>query len=82
MGGRPVRLSLRRALKFWSVGALGAVIQSAAFYVLTRYAGVPDFIAVGGILLPWALGWAIVMAAVSNYVLNELFTWGPEMKAQ
>lgn len=75
-----MRLSLRRALKFWSVGAVGAVIQSAAFYVLTRSFGVPDFIAVEGLTIPWALGWAIVTAAVSNYVLNELFTWGPDLK--
>jgi putative flippase GtrA len=71
-----VRLSLRRALKFWTVGAVGAVIQSVAFYALTRYLGVPDFISVGNLIdVPWALGWAIVLAAISNYVLNEAFTW-------
>lgn len=75
-----MRLSLKRALKFWTVGAFGAIIQSAAFYVLTRSLGVPDFIVVAGLTIPWALGWAIVLAAVSNYVLNELFTWGPEME--
>lgn len=74
-----MRLSLRRALKFWTVGAFGAVIQSVAFYLLTRSFGVPDFIVVGGLTVPWALGWAIVLAAISNYVLNEYFTWGPEM---
>jgi putative flippase GtrA len=71
-----MKLSLRRALKFWTVGALGAVIQSVVFYALTRYAGVPDFIEVGKVLeVPWALGWAIVLAAISNYFFNELWTW-------
>ena len=75
-----MRLNLRRALKFWSVGALGAVIQSITFYLMTRSFGVADFIVVGGITVPWALGWAIVLAAISNYVLNEYFTWGPDME--
>jgi len=74
-----MRLSLRRALKFWTVGAVGAVIQSAAFYLLTRSFGVPDFINLGGLAVPWALGWAIALAAISNYVLNEIFTWGPDL---
>ena len=74
-----MHLSLRRALKFWTVGALGAIIQSVAFYVFTRSLGVPDFITVAGLTVPWALGWAIVLAAVSNYVLNEYFTWGPDL---
>ena len=72
-------LSLRRALKFWTVGALGAVIQSAAFYLFTRSLGVSDFITVGGLTIPWALGWAIILAAISNYILNEYFTWGPDL---
>ena len=70
-----MRLSLRRALKFWTVGALGAVIQSVAFYLLTRSFGVPDFIVVEGLTIPWALGWAIILAAVSNYFFNEVWTW-------
>jgi putative flippase GtrA len=71
-----VKLSLRRALKFWTVGAFGAVIQSIVFYALTRYLGVPDFIEVGNLVaVPWALGWAIILAALSNYILNELWTW-------
>ena len=77
-----MRLSGRRALKFWTVGAVGAVIQSVAFYFLTRTFGVPDFVALGGVEVPWALGWAIALAAVSNYVLNEYFTWGPDMKPE
>lgn len=70
-----MRLNLRRALKFWTVGALGAVIQSIVFYLLTRSFGVPDFIVVEGLTIPWALGWAIILAAISNYVLNEWWTW-------
>jgi putative flippase GtrA len=71
-----VKLNLGRALKFWTVGAFGAVIQSVAFYAFTRYLGVPDFVVVAGVIeVPWALGWAIVLAAVSNYVFNELWTW-------
>ncbi len=70
-----MKLSLRRALKFWTVGLTGAIIQSVAFYALTRYFGVPDFLQVGSLAVPWALGWAIVLAAISNYVLNELWTW-------
>ncbi len=70
-----MRLSIRRALKFWTVGAFGAVIQSIAFYVLTRSFGISDFIAVEGLTVPWALGWAIVLAAISNYTFNELWTW-------
>jgi putative flippase GtrA len=70
-----MRLSLRRALKFWTVGAVGAIIQSIVFYVLTRFAGVPDFINVAGLEVPWALGWGIILAAISNYILNELWTW-------
>lgn len=77
-----MQLSLRRALKFWTVGAVGAVIQSVAFYLLTRSVGIPDFISVGGLIVPWALGWAIVLAAMSNYILNELFTWGPDLKSK
>lgn len=70
-----MRLSLRRALKFWTVGAFGAVIQSIAFYVFTRSFGVPDFIDVEGLTIPWALGWAIILAAITNYIFNELWTW-------
>jgi putative flippase GtrA len=71
-----VRLSLRRAMKFWTVGLTGAIIQSVVFYALTRYAGMADFISLGGgITIPWALGWSIVLAAISNYIFNELWTW-------
>jgi putative flippase GtrA len=71
-----MRLNLRRALKFWTVGASGAVIQSAVFYVLTRTLGVPDFVNLfGRIEVPWALGWSIVCASITNYVFNELWTW-------
>ncbi len=70
-----MQLSLGRALKFWTVGATGAVIQSVVFYILTRYSGVPDFIQVGPVTVPWALGWAIILAAISNYILNEAWTW-------
>lgn len=70
-----MKLSLRRALKFWTVGAVGALIQSAVFYILTRYFGVPDFINVGPVTIPWALGWAIILAAISNYFWNEFWTW-------
>ncbi|MDG7007316.1 MAG: hypothetical protein JRN06_03605 [Nitrososphaerota archaeon] len=77
-----MRLSLRRALKFWTVGAFGAVIQSVTFYMLTRSFGVQDFVVVEGLTVPWALGWAIVLAAVSNYLLNEYFTWGPDLESR
>jgi putative flippase GtrA len=71
-----MRLNLKRALKFWTVGATGAIIQSAVFYVLTRSLGVPDFVNLFGLFeVPWALGWAIVCASISNYVFNEYFTW-------
>ena len=71
-----MRLNLKRALKFWTVGASGAVIQSVVFYVLTRSLGVPDFVNLFGVIeVPWALGWAIVCASISNYVFNELWTW-------
>jgi putative flippase GtrA len=78
-----VKLSLRRALKFWTVGALGAVIQSIAFYAFTRYLGVPDFVTIAGFIeVPWALGWAIVLAAISNYVFNEAWTWREPRQGQ
>jgi putative flippase GtrA len=71
-----VRLSLRRAVKFGLVGASGLVVQSIVFYGLTRFFGVPDFIGLFGFMqVPWALAWAVVCAATSNYVLNELWTW-------
>jgi putative flippase GtrA len=71
-----MRLSLRRALKFWTVGASGAVIQSVVFYGLTRSLGVADFVNVFGVIeVPWALGWSIVCASITNYLFNELWTW-------
>ena len=46
-----MRLNLKRALKFWTVGASGAVIQSVVFYVLTRSLGVPDFVNLFGVIV-------------------------------
>jgi putative flippase GtrA len=70
-----MKLSLHRAAKFCLVGFSGAIIQSAVFYTLTRAFGVPDFVPFIRLEVPWALGWSILCAAISNYVFNELWTW-------
>ena len=52
------------------------MIQSAVFYGLTRAFGVPDFVSLFGLIeVPWALGWSIVCASITNYVFNEFWTW-------
>ena len=34
----------------------------------------PDFVTLGGISPPWALGWAILDAPASNFYFNKYWT--------
>lgn len=55
-----------RALKFALVGVAGAVVNTAALYVLYRWARLP---------LPLASALAVEIAVVHNYLLNDWWTF-------
>jgi len=54
----------------------GAGVQSAIFFALTRWFGVPDFVTLGGLSFAWALGWAILGVLASNSFFNRYWTFG------
>jgi putative flippase GtrA len=56
-----------RVLKFAIVGGVGVAINLAALYVLSRWAGLP---------LVAASALAVELAAISNYLLNDTWTFG------
>lgn len=66
-----VRMTLKRFVRFGLVGALGAAIQSAVFYLLFHVAGVADYLRIMGLPIPWSLSFAILAAMASNYVLDS-----------
>jgi len=53
---------LWRFLKFLLVGASGVVVNEGLYFLLTRYAGLPDTI---------ALAIAIETSVISNFIFNE-----------
>ena len=55
-----------RVLKFAVVGGTGVVINTAALYVLSRWAG---------LRLVAASALAVELAAISNYLLNDTWTF-------
>ena len=55
-----------RVLKFGTVGGTGVVINTAALYVLSKLAGLP---------LMAASALAVELAAISNYLLNDTWTF-------
>jgi putative flippase GtrA len=60
------RLSTSRILRFAVVGGTGVIINTSALYVLSRWAGLP-------LLAASAL--AVELAAISNYLLNDTWTF-------
>lgn len=62
----PGRAVSRRALKFAVVGVIGAAVNISALYALSRRAGFP---------LVAASALAIELTAISNYLLNDAWTF-------
>lgn len=60
------RLSTGRILKFAGVGGTGVIINTSVLYVLSRWAGLP---------LVAASALAVELAAISNYLLNDAWTF-------
>lgn len=60
------RLRTGRILKFGVVGGTGVIINTSVLYVLSRWAGLPLVAASAG---------AVELAAVSNYLLNDTWTF-------
>lgn len=60
------RLSTGRILKFAVVGGTGVIINTSVLYVLWRWAGLP---------LVAASVLAAELAAISNYLLNDTWTF-------
>ena len=61
------RLSTGRILKFAVVGGTGVIINTSVLYLLSRWAGMP---------LVAASALAVELAAISNYLLNDTWTFG------
>jgi putative flippase GtrA len=61
------RAKLARAARFCLVGATGTAINTAALYLLSRKLGLP---------LPVSSAIAVELAILSNYTLNNRFTFG------
>jgi putative flippase GtrA len=60
------RAELGRAARFCLVGGTGIVINTAVLYLLSRGLGLP---------LPLSSAVAVELAIISNYVLNDRFTF-------
>jgi putative flippase GtrA len=69
-------MKIPQFVKYCIVGGFGAGVQSVIFYALTRWFGVPDYVTVGGLALPWALAFAILGALASNFFFNKRWTFG------
>ena len=59
-------LSTGRILKFAVVGGTGVIINTSVLYLLSRWAGLP---------LVAASALAVELAAISNYLLNDTWTF-------
>lgn len=60
------RHSIGRVLRFAVVGGTGVIINTSVLYVLSRWAGLP---------LVAASVLAVELAAISNYLLNDTWTF-------
>lgn len=60
------RLSKCRILRFAVVGGTGVIVNTSVLYVLSRWAGLP---------LVAASALAVELAAISNYLLNDTWTF-------
>jgi putative flippase GtrA len=60
------RLSTSRILRFAVVGGTGVIINTSVLYLLSRWAGLP---------LVAATAVAVELAAISNYLLNDTWTF-------
>ena len=61
------RAKLARAARFCVVGGTGTAINTAVLYLLSRRLGLP---------LPVSSAIAVEIAILSNYMLNDRFTFG------
>ncbi|MDG6971688.1 MAG: GtrA family protein [Nitrososphaerota archaeon] len=62
-------------VKYSLVGAMGAMITSYGNLLFLRI-GAPEYLAARYFVpIPWALGFAIICAAVSNFTLNKFWTF-------
>jgi putative flippase GtrA len=60
------RAKFRRAIRFGVVGATGTAVNTAVLYLLARRAGLP---------LPLSSALAVELAIMSNYLLNDRWTF-------
>jgi len=65
--GLTERAKLARAARFCVVGGTGTAINTAVLYLLSRGLGLP---------LPVSSAIAVELAILSNYMLNDRFTFG------
>jgi len=68
-------MKLPQFVRYCIVGGFGAGVQSVLFYAFTRWFGIPDFVSLGWVSIPWALGFAILGALASNFFLNKYWTF-------
>lgn len=62
-------------LKYCFVGALGAFITSYGNLFFQGF-GLPEYVnPLHSVPVPWALGFAIVCALLSNFTLNKVWTF-------
>jgi putative flippase GtrA len=66
------RLGTSRILKFAVVGGTGVIINTSVLYVLSRWAGLP---------LVAASAVAVELAAISNYLLNDTWTFAARSRS-
>jgi putative flippase GtrA len=66
------RNKVRRLPKFAVVGAIGTVINTLALFLLSRWVGLP---------LAAASALAVELAAVSNYLLNDSWTFSARTRS-
>jgi putative flippase GtrA len=64
-------MKISQFIRYCIVGGFGAGVQTVILFALTRWLGVSDFVTLGGIAFPWALGWAILGAFASNFSFNK-----------
>jgi putative flippase GtrA len=68
-------MKIPQFIRYCIVRAFGAGVQSVIFFTLTRWFGVPDYVTLGGVAFPWALGFAIVGALTSNFFFDRYWTF-------
>jgi putative flippase GtrA len=68
-------MKIPQFVRYCIVGAFGAGVQRVIFFAFTRWFGVPNYVTLGEIALPSALGLAILSALASNFYFNKYWTF-------